>query len=212
MKFTKEQLAEALKAKLTPNGKKLAMSERTLTGHVEKIYKRLEKADDESELDDAVAEYLPDFEDIDGNIRKDNADFIKAYKDKKDDVDKKDISGDGDSRLDEILKEIQELRDERALEKAKGEAERKRSAILVKFKEKGIKDDKWAQAYLKKLKIDSETDVDSETSDALALYNLQHTNIDIDINPGGTGGGTSDHADDDFIKEVAAGIKRDRRD
>ena len=39
MKFTKEQLSEALKAKLTNNGKKnLAMSERSFNEEVEDIY------------------------------------------------------------------------------------------------------------------------------------------------------------------------------
>ena len=61
MKFTNEQLAEALKAKLAPNGKKLAMSERTLKANVERLYKRLEKSENDDELDDVVKEYLPDF-------------------------------------------------------------------------------------------------------------------------------------------------------
>ena len=59
MKFTKEQLSEALKAKITNNGKKnLAMSERSFNGKVERIYKRLEKASDSDdlELDDVVAD------------------------------------------------------------------------------------------------------------------------------------------------------------
>ena len=75
MKFTKEQFSEALKAGITNNGKKnLAMSERSFNGKVERIYKRLEKAsgNDELELDDAVADYLEDFQEDDNNIRNDN--------------------------------------------------------------------------------------------------------------------------------------------
>lgn len=72
MKFTKEQFSEALKVKLTNNGKKnLAMSERSFNGKVERIYKRLEKASDkdELELDDVVADYLDDLQEDDNNIR-----------------------------------------------------------------------------------------------------------------------------------------------
>ena len=69
MKFTKQEFSEKLKNKLTDDGKKkLVQSERTFNSMVERIYRRLENADDETELDDAVSEYLPDFEDVEGNI------------------------------------------------------------------------------------------------------------------------------------------------
>lgn len=81
MKFTEEQFSEALKTKITNNGKKnLCMSERTFKSNVKRIYERLEKFNDEElELNDAVTEYTPDFEDIEGNMRKDNSDFIKKW-------------------------------------------------------------------------------------------------------------------------------------
>ena len=73
MKFTKEEFSEKLKEKLTNKGKKpMQQSERTFKKLVEKIYARLEKRDDdETELDDAVADYLEDFEEIEGNLNKD---------------------------------------------------------------------------------------------------------------------------------------------
>ncbi|MDE6151789.1 MAG: hypothetical protein K2G12_07385 [Prevotella sp.] len=82
MKFTKEEFSEELKKRLTNNSKKkLAQSDRTFNASVERIYKRLEKReDDEMELDDAVEDYLPDFEEIEGNMRKDNASFINVRK------------------------------------------------------------------------------------------------------------------------------------
>ena len=75
MKFTKEEFSEKLKNKLTNNGKKpMQQSERTFKKLVEKIYARLEKMDDDdTELDDAVADYLEDFEEIEGNLNKDKA-------------------------------------------------------------------------------------------------------------------------------------------
>ena len=61
MKFTKEQFSEALKNRLSNEGKKkLSISDRTLEKAVERIYARLEKLNDESELENSVAEYLPD--------------------------------------------------------------------------------------------------------------------------------------------------------
>ena len=140
MKFTNEQLTEALKAKLTPNGKKLAMSERTLKANVERLYKRLEKSENDDELDDVVKEYVPDFQEIDGNVRKDNSDFVNTWKkehpdpkpDDKDDKDDKDEPGDKpDSRLDALLKEIQEMKAEREKDKAERAAKEKRTELPV---------------------------------------------------------------------------------
>ena len=147
MKFTNEQLTEALKAKLTPNGKKLAMSERTLKANVERLYKRLEKSENDDELDDVVKEYLPDFQEIDGNVRKDNSDFVNTWKkehpdpkpDDKDDKDKPDDKP--DNRLDVLLKEVQEMKAEREKDKAERAAKEKRTELLAKFKSEGIEDE-----------------------------------------------------------------------
>ena len=219
MKFTNEQLTEALKAKLTPNGKKLAMSERTLKANVERLYKRLEKSENDDELDDVVKEYLPDFQEIDGNVRKDNSDFVNTWKkehpdpkpDDKDDKDDKDEPGDKpDSRLDALLKEIQEMKAERERDKAERAAKEKRTELLAKFKSEGIEDEDWAKSYVNKLNIGAETDIEAETKDALALYNKSRSHFPDGGTPGAAGGGTPDPKDE--FKDVVDIIKRDRRE
>lgn len=217
MKFTKEQLAEALKAKLTLNGKKLAMSERTLKANVERLYRRLEKSENDDELDDVVEEYLPDFQEIDGNVRKDNSDFVNTWKkdhpdpkpDGKDDKDKP-KPGDGGDRFDAILREIQELKAEREKDKAEKAAKEKRAELLAMFKKEGIEDDAWASSYLKKLSVDAETDIEAETKDALALYNKSRSHVDPDATPGRAGGGGTD--DKDEFADIVSIIKSERRE
>ena len=215
MKFTGEQLTEALKAKLTPNGKKLAMSERTLKANVERLYKRLEKSGNEDELDDVVEEYLPDFQEVDGNIRKDNSDFVNDWKkehpDPKPDGDDKNKTkpADGD-RFDAILKEIQELKAEREKDKAEKAAREKRAELLATFKKEGIEDEDWASSYLKKLNVDANTDTEAETKDALALYNKSKAHVGADTTPGRAGGGTADPKDE--FADVVSLIKKERRE
>ena len=81
-----------------------------------------------------------------------------------------------------------------ALERKEAEAEAarltsvKRGELLDKFKEKGISDDKWINAYLKKLSISKETDIEAETADALDFYNLSHANSGGRNTPGNSGG------------------------
>ena len=217
MKFTNEQLAEALKAKLAPNGKKLAMSERTLKANVERLYKRLEKSENDDELDDVVKEYLPDFQEIDGNVRKDNSDFVNTWKKEHPDPkpdgkdDKNNLkSGDGDDRFDAILKEIQELKAEREKDKAEKAAKEKRAELLAMFKKEGIEDEDWAKSYVNILSIGADTDIEAETKDALALYNKSQSHFPDGGTPGAAGGGTPDPKDE--FADIVSIIKSERRE
>lgn len=216
MKFTKEQFSEALKVKLTNNGKKnLAMSERSFNGKVERIYKRLEKASDkdELELDDVVADYLDDLQEDDNNIRNDNSKFIKEWEknhpDKDDRSDNKDDKGD-ESKLDKLLKELQDLKSEREEEKKVKAISDKRNQLKLALKGKEVKNEDWINDQLELIHIDSETDVDALTERLLKSYNKFNANTPPDITPGGTGSGKE--KTDDFADVVAVVKKQSHRE
>lgn len=216
MKFAKEQLSEALKAKLTNNGKKnLAMSERSFNGKVERIYKRLEKASDkdELELDDVVADYLDDLQEDDNNIRNDNSKFIKEWEknhpNKDDRSDKKDDKGD-ESKLDKLLKELQDLKSEREEEKKVKAISDKRNQLKLALKGKEVKNEDWINDQLELIHIDSETDVDALTERLVKSYNKFNADTPPDITPGGTGGGKE--KTDDFADVVAVVKKQSHRE
>lgn len=216
MKFTKEQFSEALKVKLTNNGKKnLAMSERSFNGKVERIYKRLEKASDkdELELDDVVADYLDDLQEDDNNIRNDNSKFIKEWEknhpNKDDRSDNKDDKGD-ESKLDKLLKELQDLKSEREEEKKVKAISDKRNQLKLALKGKEVKNEDWINDQLELIHIDSETDVDALTERLLKSYNKFNANTPPDITPGGTGSGKE--KTDDFADVVAVVKKQSYRE
>lgn len=205
MKFTKEEFSEELKKKLTNNGKKkLAQSDRTFNAQVERIYKRLEKReDDETELDDAVADYLPDFEEIEGNMRKDNASFIndwkKSHPEKDPDKDPDGHTGNvgqkeqgGNSGGDDAMSKILAKLD--ALEKKQNERDKaekiadKRKELKSALKKDGVEDTEWIDSYIKKLNITEDTDIDEEKDDALKLYNKSNSQTPPYQTPGGAGG------------------------
>ena len=216
MKFTKEQFSEALKVKLTNNGKKnLAMSERSFNGKVERIYKRLEKASDkdELELDDVVADYLDDLQEDDNNIRNDNSKFIKEWEknhpNKDDRSNNKDDKGD-ESKLDKLLKELQDLKSEREEEKKVKAISDKRNQLKLSLKGKEVKNEDWINDQLELIHIDSETDVDALTERLLKSYNKFNANTPPDITPGGTGSGKG--KTDDFADVVAVVKKQSHRE
>lgn len=192
MKFTKEQLLDALKAKLTANGKHLSISEKTIKSLSDSHYDLL--VSEETEIDDLVSKILPQYVSLNGNYEKDNADFIKKWKEDHPESKPKqnDAPNPGSNNPSEVEKKLLERLE--ALERKEAEAEAarltsvKRGELLDKFKEKGISDDKWINAYLKKLSISKDTDIEAETADALDFYNISHANSGGRNTPGNSGG------------------------
>ena len=148
MKFTKEQLLDSLKAKLTANGKHLSISEKTIKSLCDSHYELL--VNEETELDSLVEKILPQYVSLNGNYEKDNADFIKKWKEEHPDTkpttkgETTDNKGDegGDDRINKLLSRLE------VLEKANKEAQtakimsQKRNELLSAFKEKGINNEK----------------------------------------------------------------------
>ena len=200
MKFTKEEFSEELKKLLTDNGKKpMVQSERTFNASVERIFKRLEKFDDESELDSAVADYLPDFQEIEGNMRKDNSDFVKKWeKEHKNSDDNSNEEGskngnnaaEGNSELSELLKRMGTIEDLLAKQRLAETISSKKKQLKKALKKDGVEDDEWIEKYIAKLNIDEETDIDEEKEDAIALFNLGNSQVPKNVNtknPSGKG-------------------------
>ena len=196
MKFTKEQLLDALKAKLTANGKHLSISEKTIKSLSDSHYDLL--VSEETEISDLVNKILPQYVSLNGNYEKDNADFIKKWKEDHPEPKTKpnDAPNPDNNNSSEIEKKLLERLE--ALERKEAEAEAarltsvKRGELLDKFKEKGISDDKWINAYLKKLSISKDTDIEAETADALDFYNLSHANSGGRNTPGNSGSNNND--------------------
>lgn len=194
MKFTEEEFSEKLKKSLTSDGKKpMQMSERTFNKFVGKIYKRIGKYDEESELDASVEEYLEEFEELEGNYNKDRADFVKDWKEKhpdKKEPEKKEPNEDKDTdeRITSLLKKVEEMQAEMKEAKTKAAISKKRDELKSTLKKAGIDDSEWIKGYLGKLNITEDTDVDSEKDDALKLYNRQNVSPSYQT-PGYTGGG-----------------------
>lgn len=196
MKFTKTELLDTLKGKLTANGKHLSISEKTIKSLSDSHYDLL--VNEETELDDLVKKILPQYVSLNGNYEKDNADFIKKWNEEHPADKPKPQDKPSNAPDDEFTKKLLERLD--ALEKKDAENEaaklisQKRSELLAKFKEKGIKDEKWAESYLKKLNITKDSDIEQETTDALDFYNLSHSKPQNNT-PGGAGGSGDDKTD-----------------
>lgn len=199
MKFTKQQLLDALKGKLTENGKHLSISEKTIKSLSDSHYDLL--VNEETELDDLVGKILPQYVSLNGNYEKDNADFIKKWREEHSgrklqtteepvpQKDKKDLP----PEIKALMEKVRVLEEKDAKHEAARLVSQKRDELLSKFKEKGIRDNKWTEKYINKIAITKDTDVDKEATDALDFYNLAH--VKAGGTPGSAGTSSGGNAD-----------------
>lgn len=198
MNFTQQEFSEKLKTKLTNNGKKpLQQSTRSFDALVEKIYKRLERSDDDSEIDAAVEEYAPDFETIEGNLRNDYASFVNRWNEEhpahdgenpKPDNKPQPATGSED-RLADLFSRLEKMERRQAQRDLDEKIANIRTCLAAELKKKGVDNKEWVASYVAKIALNDKSDIETETNDALKLYNsLVAGNDGDDITPGKPGG------------------------
>ena len=77
MKFTKDQAYKELVAKMTTNGEKLNLSERSINEQLEALIPLV--ASEETEINDFIEKCLPIFKTSNANVRNDVSNGIKSY-------------------------------------------------------------------------------------------------------------------------------------
>ena len=201
MKFTKDELLEALKAKVSEE----LVTPRTLNESLEVLYGFV---GEEDELEDFVKKSIPILKSFEGQARKQKSDYEKEkleweknHPSKKDDRDK---NGEKD-KIDLLLEEIQNFKNEREQEKKAKAISDKRNSLKSALKGKDVKNEEWINDQLELIHIDSETDVDALTERLVNSYNKFNANTPPNITPGGAGGGAEnlEHEFDD----IAEGLK-----
>lgn len=213
MKFTKEQAIEDLNRKLAKEVGEPCLSSKTILNKVERTFAKLEsKSDEETELSDFVDDVFPDILDMDKNLRKLNSDKISSYeKEFKEKWEKEhqktppttpptNGGGSENELMKQMQEEIRQLKEDNAKSKAEKEIMGKRSELVSKLKEKKIEDEKWIDAYIKKLPINADTDIDAEVNDALAFYNISNSHVGSGVTP--QGGGSSASVDENEFSRI----------
>lgn len=182
MKFTIEEVCKELAKRLTPNGEKLNLSERSIREQSETLLPII--ANDDTELADFVEKILPIFKTADNNIRNDVSLGIKDFKDKNP-LPKTQVNDDGDSnKSSELEKRLAELEKKLADADKRSMIEKRKSEIIAKMKEKGVKDVSWINSLLEEVNLDVEDfDVDARSEKYLTMYNKKVSNIQKDVTP-----------------------------
>lgn len=179
MKFTREQANKELVAKMTANGEKLSVSDRTINEHLDTLMPLM---GEEMELQDFVEKCLPLFKSTDANVRNDVSVGIREYKAANPVAEPQKTSQEPTAQRGgeyaDLLKRIEELENEKARASKEKKVGTIKEEIVSKLKSKGVKDDEWINALLSEVTVTEDFQVDAKVESYLGLYNKQNAMID----------------------------------
>lgn len=211
MKFTKEQAFEKLKSLLTNDGKKpLRMSEQSINKQLETLMPLI--ASDETELDDFVEKVKPTFETMNGNAEHDQSAFVEDWKQKHPEQKPPQTQQPPQTQSEEykaLEARVKAMEEEKKANDTKAAIAAKKSSLLDKLKEKGIKDKEWCEAMVNEISLDENTDVDAKATSLLNLYNKNKSSYSIQTPASPTSGNPNqdEFADVKAARKEQLGIK-----
>lgn len=205
MKFTLTEAVETLRKDMTAGGKKLNVSDRTLTKFIESLYNM--GVNDETEIADFIAKVKPSVEDLEGNYRKDLSEKYKTLQDdwKKNHPEPKPSEEKPNENDNPMIKQLldkivamEERENQRNAERVAGE---KRTQLIEAIKSKGVTNDKFISGVISRTTITNETDVDAEAQKAVDWFNELGAQIETPPAPNKPGVPPSDtaHMFDDLV-------------
>lgn len=212
MKFTKEDAIKELKSQLSSKVEKIDKWERTITENVETLI-ALVGEDSTIELTDFVAKAIPLFNTTQGMLRKENADVAKGLEQQitelKTKLEKQEPTKPNPKEptddVKALLQRLEMLENESKQAKLKVKLQDVRKSLIDKLKEKGVKDNDWANLMLDNITLTEDLDVDTKAADLLKLYNKSQSKPNASVTPQGTGNGNGDNKGEfDDVKALYA--------
>ncbi|MGN1158424.1 MAG: hypothetical protein ACI4TK_19800 [Agathobacter sp.] len=191
MKFTIEDVCKELAKKLTANGEKLNLSERSIREQAETLTALL--ANDEMEIADFVEKVLPLMKTANNNIRNDVSAGIKEYKEKNQPTTTQPKQTQEPVKVvkepSELEKRLAELEKRLAAADKRTLIENRKNEIISKMKEKGIKDVSWIGTLLDEVNLDGDDfDASAKAEKYIAMFNKKEANVNSDITPNSANG------------------------
>ena len=212
MKFTKEEAIKELKSQLSSKVEKIDKWERTITENVETLI-ALVGEDSTIELSDFVAKAIPLFNTTQGMLRKENADVAKGLEQQinelkaqlgKQEPTKPNPKEPNDD-VKALLQRLETLENESKAAKLKVKLQDVRKSLIGKLKEKGVKDNEWANLMLDNITLTEDLDIDTKADDLLKRYNKSQSNPNKVVTPNGTGSGDDNNKSEfDDVKALYA--------
>jgi hypothetical protein len=212
MKFTTSEAAKKIRTMLTKGGKTCFMSERSINEQVDTLMKLL--VNDETELDDFIAQIEPTFKTMNGNVQNEQSEFVKKWNEEHplptpeptpNPVEPKPTES---AEFAALKAEFESLKAEREAEKKARTLTEKKNELIAKLKEKGVNDEEWISLQMSKFSVSDDTDIENESNDFLTLYNKGKANVRPTPTPDTPRGG--ENSDYDSLADVSKMAKQKR--
>lgn len=218
MKFTKEDARKDLMSKIPNKGQTLNLSERSISEQLDTLIPLI--VTDDTELDEFVERVLPIFKTADANVKNDVSVGIQDYqkknpvKPKPNDDDDSKVKGGEDEVSKALLARIEELEKKNAENERRSQLSLRRSEVVAKMKDKGVKDKEWINSFLDEVSLDGEEfDIDAKVDSYVKMYNKSLAIVDPSITPkDARGGGGEDKELAELIKGASNFVKSQRLD
>lgn len=210
MALSKENLYKQIVSKMTANGEKLGLSERSINENLDVLIPLLDN--DSITEEEFLNKTLDLFKTSNANIKNDVSVGIKNYKAEKEKLleeeKKKNKPNENLTEMEKLLERIKVLEDNNTQMAEQKKINEKKSSIKNYLKEKGVDNEKWIDLIVDQVSIKGEDVIEDRGKQLLDMYNTMVADPKLNITPNQHQNTfNKDNQLDEILKEAGEQVK-----
>lgn len=210
MALSKENLYKQIVSKMTANGEKLGLSERSINENLDVLIPLLDN--DSITEEEFLNKTLDLFKTSNANIKNDVSVGIKNYKTEQEKLleeeKKKNKPNENLTEMEKLLERIKVLEDNNTQMAEQKKINEKKSSIKNYLKEKGVDNEKWIDLIIDQVSIKGEDVVEDRGKQLLDMYNTMVADPKLNITPNQHQNTfNKDNQLDEILKEAGEQVK-----
>ena len=210
MALSKENLYKQIVSKMTANGEKLGLSERSINENLDVLIPLLDN--DSITEEEFLNKTLDLFKTSNANIKNDVSVGIKNYKAEQEKLlaeeKNKNKPNENLTEMEKLLERIKVLEDNNTQMAEQKKINEKKSSIKNYLKEKGVDNEKWIDLIVDQVSIKGEDVVEDRGKQLLDMYNTMVADPKLNITPNQHQNNfNKDNQLDEILKEAGEQVK-----
>lgn len=210
MALSKENLYKQIVSKMTANGEKLGLSERSINENLDVLIPLLDN--DSITEEEFLNKTLDLFKTSNANIKNDVSVGIKNYKAEKEKLleeeKNKNKPNENLTEMEKLLERIKVLEDNNTQMAEQKKINEKKSSIKNYLKEKGVDNEKWIDLIIDQVSIKGEDVIEDKGKQLLDMYNTMVADPKLNITPNQHQNTfNKDNQLDEILKEAGEQVK-----
>lgn len=210
MALSKENLYKQIVSKMTANGEKLGLSERSINENLDVLIPLLDN--DSITEEEFLNKTLDLFKTSNANIKNDVSAGIKNYKAEQEKLlaeeKNKNKPNENLTEMEKLLERIKVLEDNNTQMAEQKKINEKKSSIKNYLKEKGVDNEKWIDLIIDQVSIKGEDVIEDKGKQLLDMYNTMVADPKLNITPNQHQNTfNKDNQLDEILKEAGEQVK-----